>query len=406
MIRPRTTLVAYTGDLASSYLVASLAREGREVIAVTVAAGSIAPEDLGDLGARARTLGAVEHVATDGRDEAWERFLTYLVKANVLRHGTDPLWTAAEAYLVAERLTEVARGRGATDVAHAAGGPGGGDTATRLEVALHALAPDVEVAAPIREDALLPAELRGFLAEEGLLEAIRTDPTDASPGALRRRRSAWGGAALGGSLDDAKASVDDEAFEGPAPWDAADLPEEFELTFRGGVPTAGFGAPVDGVSLTARLGRLGSRHGVGRHIHLGETALGLKRRTAVEVPAAAILVEAHRALEQATLTDRQLLVKEQLALTYADLFHRGLYHEPVMRDIEAFLDASQARVAGDVRLRIYRGRVQTIAVDAISSPLAAAPTTGATELWDGRDAEGYARLLGLPTHLQRRAQQR
>lgn len=396
MARRPTCVVPFQGDLAASVLVATLAREGREVIALSVAAGRLDPAALPALAARARRLGAAAHEGVDAEGEAYARFVTPLLQANVLRHGSDPLWAAAEPYLLAERAADLARRRGAEEIAHGADAADP-DDAVRLEVALHALAPaELRVRAPIREEGLSPRAQHERLGALGLLDG---DEEVRAAGAARSASGAWGGFAAGGALADPWAPPDDERHPESLPaWEAAELSEEFDVAFAGGAPIGAFGTALDGVNLVARLAKVGRRHAIGRLLHLGEDPLGLKRRTALEAPGAILLIAAHRALEQLTLTDHQLLLKEQLALQYADLLHRGLYHEPVMRDLEAFFASTQVPVTGRVRLRVYRGALEVIGVESERSLLAAAgPAPSA------RDAEGHARTAAAPSGAARRA---
>lgn len=350
-------VVAYAGGLPSSYLVARLARAGQSVIAVTVDAGQL-DEELGEvLSRRARELGADEHEVIDARRHVFERYVAYLLKANARHADCDPLWTAAEAYGWADHVAKVAARLGATAVASAADLE---DDALRFGRALTDLAPELERLDPIGAEDLSPSQQASYLADAGL-GAFETPDADG----YRARESLWGRVVVGGDLDDLfEPPEDDELFEGPPPWEAAELPEQLDVELTEGIPQGAFGSSADPLNLVEQLGRLGRRHGVGRALGLEERVAGPdKRRVALQVPAATILLTAHRALELAVLGDDHLRIKDEVARHYAELFRVGRYHASVCRDLEAFLDSSQRTVTGRVRLKVYRGCVEVLGVE-------------------------------------------
>jgi argininosuccinate synthase len=174
--------------------------------------------------------------------------------------------------------------------------------------------------------------------------------------------------------------------------------ETVELHFEAG--------EVDGgLTTVERLNTIGAAHGVGRGMHLGDTILGIKGRIAFEAPAAAILIDAHRELEKLVLTRLQLTQKEALGATYGAFLHEGLYFDPAMRDLEAYLASTQARVTGDVRVHLEQGRVEVRGVRSPWSLLnAAAGTYGETNrLWSNEDARGFSNVYGLQGVLAARA---
>ncbi len=400
-------VVAYSGGLDTSFLVARAARAGQRVVAVTVDTGGFDRAELEAIAARARALGAAEHVLVDARQDVFDRFVTWLIKGNVLKGAVYPLSVAAERYAQAEHIARVARERGARTVVH--GSTGAGNDQVRFDVSFRVLAPELTVEAPVRDERLTREQERRWLEEHGLLEHLEARAKAPAKGSYSINAGLWGTTAGGGELHDPFAAPDDDAYPlVTPPWEAAELPEEVDIDFERGVPTSVGGGAGDGVTLVAQLNALGRRHGVGRGIHLGDTVLGLKGRIAFEAPAALILVAAHRELEKLVLTGAQQLVKDQLALTYGDLFHRGLYHDPVMRDIEALFESSQRHVSGTARVRLYRGHVDVLGVTSPATLID--PTLGRygeeAALWDGRDARGFALLLGVPSTLAARRDRR
>jgi len=179
------------------------------------------------------------------------------------------------------------------------------------------------------------------------------------------------------------------------------------ISFHQGVPIALDADRMDPVPLIRYLNELGGRHGVGRNIHVGDTILGVKGRIGFEAPAALILITAHRELEKTVLTKWQRYQKSHLSDFYGMLLHEGQYFDPVMRDIEAFLDSSQAVVSGEVTVQLNHGHIQ---VQGVQSPYSMFDTGVATygevsALWDGADARSFSKLSGVQAYLAYKARQ-
>lgn len=384
-------LVAFDGGLLASYLVASQARAGRRVVALTVDAGA-SGKDGEALARRARALGADEHVVADAAEHVWDRYVGWLVRGDVLLGGVYPPWVQAERYAEVDHLVLHARRLRAAAIAH----PASGDDLVRLEGVLRAIAPDLA----LLEVPVAPLQARAWLEAEGLLAALG-DAARVDLGGPQVRAGAWGSVAVGGDLEDPWSSPESEVYPTvPDAADAAALPEEFELEFTEGLPTSCCGAAQDGPTLVRAVARLARRHGVGRGVHLGEGPLGVVSRVAFEAPAATVIVRAHQELSRLVLTRRQLELQEALSRTYGDLFHRGLHHEPALRDIERFFESTQRVVTGTVRVRLQRG---ALAVVGVRSPagLAGPEAWAAAAAIEARDARGYARIAALPGRLAR-----
>lgn len=401
-------VVAFTGGIASSFLVARAARAGRRVVAVTVDTGQLQDGQRDALALRAKALGADRHLVADARQEVWDRWAAWLIKGNVLEGATAPLGPIAERYAIADALAGAARAEAPAASAGYGGAPHGapvshgatGDDAALLDLALLGGAPELQALAPLRDDGLSRGDARAWLSEHGLLGAGVDRPE--APGLYAVERSPWGSTARGGDLaEGAWDPPQDEAWPGVvAPWDAAELPEELDLDLERGLPTSACGQPADGPAVVRLLGRMGARHGVGRGVRLGEGPLGEPARTAFEAPALLILIAAHRELEKVVLTRRQRLAKDALALTYGDLFARGLWHEPLLRDLEALFESTQRLVTGRARVRLYRGAVEVVGVESPHALARAASPRPAREL--GRDAAGFARVQAAAAAAARR----
>ena len=288
----------------------------------------------------------MEHHEVDARALVYDRFVRFLIQGNVLRGEVYPLSVAAERTQQALSVAEVARRIGARAVAH--GSTGAGNDQVRFDVALRVLAPDLEIVTPIRD--------AGVKREAGDRLSPEAGPAGAGQGRCLFDQSRTLGHHLGRRMD----------------------PRYLGRTSRGADRSARrrAGGPGDRARLgagTARLARRRSRswarpwshalgdlaesYGIGRNIHVGETALGIKGRIGFEAGAALLLIAAHRELEKLVLTKWQVFWKDQLGRFYGDRLHEGQYFDPALRDIEALITSSQARVTGDTRIRIAPGAI-------------------------------------------------
>jgi len=390
-------LLAYSGGLDTSYLVAWLTRRGDEVVALTVDCGGFDAAERRAIAERARTLGAREHRFVDARSELFERVLRWLVAANVRRGGAYPLSVGAERGLQAEVLARVAQEEGFDAVCH--GCTAAGNDQVRFEAALATIAPGLKVLAPVRD--LQPAreEQRAWLKEQGL-------PVPPAGGLYSINAGLWGLTIGGGALKSSASPLPDDAWQwtrGPMSGGGS---HTFTLVFEGGVPAALDGERLDPVTLIERLNREAGRLGVGRGYHTGDTVLGIKGRIAYEAPAAELLLATHRELEKLVLTEDQRFWKDHLGEVYGRRLHQGLFHDPFQRDLEAFFASSQAHVTGQVRVACRNGAILVEGVESPYSMLAASDGVYGERAASGTDpagALGLARALAEPARLFRKA---
>jgi argininosuccinate synthase len=369
---------------------------------VTVNTGGLSSVGADAVEARALALGAASHTTVDARAELFDDVLSYVVKGNVLRGSVYPLCVGPERVVQARVLVREAAKLGASAIAHGSTGAGNDqvrfDTALRL-LAETELAAPLEILAPIRSLGLGRATAAAFLCERGF-------EVDESTTAYSVNRGLWGTTIGGRETHAPDGILPEEAWpDTVAPADAPDVPLRLTLEFEQGMPVGMDGEPMSPVDLIERLHRIGAAHGFGRGMHVGDTILGIKGRVAFEAPAALALIAAHRELEKLVLTRWQLVQKAALGDFYGTLLHEGHYFDPVMRDIEAFLDSTQARVTGTVTAELFKGALRVLGA---SSPYflfdaGVARYGEANALWDGRDAEGFTRIHGVQSLLAARA---
>lgn len=387
-------LLAYSGGLDTSYLVHRFARDGHEVVCATVDTGGFTSAEREELAGRARALGASEHLFLDAREELFERVLRWLIAGNVRRGGVYPLCVAAERGLAAERLARAALEGGFDALVH--GCTAAGNDQVRFEAALAVVAPRLPVLAPIRDEAPSREEQRAALERAGL-------PLPPAFGRYSVNAGLWGVTIGGGELSGSAEPPAEQAWV----WTRGGGGErELELCFEAGVPAALDGVHLDPVAMIERLNREAGALGVGRGLHLGDTVLGIKGRIAFEAPAAAVILEAHRELEKLVLTEEQRFWKDHLGEVYGRRLHQGLFHDPLLRDIEALFASSQERVSGRVRLRLAGGAVRVLGLESPYSLLAASDARyGERAASDAVPAAalGLARALAEPARLHRLA---
>jgi argininosuccinate synthase len=390
--------LAFSGGLDTSFCVPWLKDTYRRpVITVTVDTGGIDAAAAQSLALRSEALGAIEHHLIDARSAYFEQVLKFLIMGNVRRGGLYPLCVGAERVLQAQTIAQMALSLKSTSVAH--GCTAAGNDQVRFEVALRALAPDLEIIAPVRDRAFKRPEQLKYLEEHGL-------PIPPFGAAYSVNRGLWGVTIGGketltseGSIPESAWVLSKDAFSAPR------AAERHTVGFSRGVPVSIDGTAMTAVAVIEKLESLAGPFGIGRGIHLGDTVIGTKGRVAFEAPAAEVLLTAHRELEKLVLTGKQARIKESVAQPYGDLVHEGQHLDPVCRDIEALLQSSQARVSGEVRLLFRPG---SAFVEGVTSPYSLmAASKGvygeAAGEWTPADALGYSKMLALTGVFYRRA---
>ncbi|MFL6191825.1 MAG: argininosuccinate synthase [Actinomycetes bacterium] len=391
MTAPSADLVvlAYSGGLDTTVTVHRLVHEqGRGVVALLADVGQ--GEDLASLARRALAAGATDAVVVDARERFAAEFLAPAVRANALYEGRYPLVSALSRPLIAQLLVEEARRRDAGAVAH--GCTGKGNDQVRFEVSCGALAPDLEVVAPVRDWAMSRPEAIAYADKHGIdLGWI----TEAKPYSVDQ--NLWGRTIEAGALEDPWAAPPEDAFAWTVAPTRASGVRQVTLGFQAGTPFAVEGKKVGLPEVVATLNRLGGEAGFGRVDMIENRRVGIKSREVYEVPGALAVIAAHRDLEDLTLDRDVLHEKARLEIRYAELVYDGLWFSPLRAALDAFVAATQHAVTGEVRLELSPGRCQATgrrAERALYRPDLA--TYEAGDAFDHEAGRGFVALWGLP----------
>jgi argininosuccinate synthase len=389
-------VLAFSGGLDTSFCVVYLCEQDYEVTTVTVNTGGFSADELRRIESLSPKLGAKMHRTVEARAELFDRYLRYLIYGNVLRGNLYPLSVSAERVAQAAKVVAVAKELGATALAH--GSTGAGNDQVRFDVAFRALAPELELLTPIRTLALSRAEERAFLKRHGFEFPEKTEHYSVNEGM-------WGTSVGGRETLDSWSTLPQAAFPGGEIDTGKLAPRPLTLEFARGVPVAVDGKSCAAVALIAELNTVGRTYGIGRGVHLGDTILGIKGRVGFEAPAAHLLIGAHRELEKLVLTGKQQFWKDSLGNLYGQLLHEGHFFDPLARDLEAFLESSQQRVSGEVKLTLYPRAWSVDGVRSAHSLMDAkvASYGEANRLWSGEEAAGFAKLYGVQQILALRA---
>jgi argininosuccinate synthase len=390
-------VLAFSGGLDTSFCVPYLQEQyGAEVYTAFVDTTGLSAEEKQGIEARSKELGAQGHVTIEATNLMFEDHISYIIKGNVLRGGVYPLCVGVERVVQARKVLDYAHEIGAHTIAH--GSTGAGNDQVRFDGTLRILGGDIEVLAPIRALGLTRQQSTDYLKERGF--EVSESKKDYSI-----NKGLWGTTIGGKETHDSRLPLPNEAYpDTVAPENAPDEAEKVEIEFEKGVPVALNGTKMDAISLIKSLNTIGAKHGVGREMHVGDTILGIKGRVGFEAPAALMLIKAHQELEKLVLTKWQRFQKDHLADFYGMLLHEGQSFDPVMRDIEAFIDSSQEVVSGTMSVQMFKGHFAVLGGD---SPFSMFNTNVATygetnQLWDARDAEGFTKIYTVQPMLANR----
>ncbi|RYH73149.1 argininosuccinate synthase [Flavobacteriaceae bacterium 144Ye] len=377
-------VIAYSGGLDTSYCAVSLSKAGYDVHAVSVNTGGFTKEEINKIEANAYKMGVATYKNIDAVASYYNKVIKYLIFGNVLKNNTYPLSVSAERIIQAIEIIKYAKRIDAKYIAH--GSTGAGNDQVRFDMIFQTLAPDIEIITPIRDQKLTRQEEIDYLKENGIDMSWEKAKYSINKGL-------WGTSVGGSETLTSDKPLPSEAY--PSQLKHSD-PEKVSLTFLKGELVA-----VNGIENSPEvnievLNTLASAYAIGRDIHVGDTIVGIKGRVGFEAAAALIIIKAHHLLEKHVLTKWQLQHKDYLSNFYGMHLHEGQYLDPVMRNMEAFLESSQDKVSGEVVVTL---KPYHFTLDGISSKhdLMSAKFGSYGEEnkgWTAEEAKGFIKIFG------------
>jgi argininosuccinate synthase len=347
-------LLLYSGGLDTSVMLKWIQeRYGAEVVTLTVNLGQPG-EDYSVVEGKARDLGARECHVVDAREEFARDFLAPAIKANAIYGDGYPLFTALGRPLIAKLAVDYARRSGCDTIAH--GCTGKGNDQVRIEATIATLAPELKVIAPVRSWQMGREEEIAYAREHGI--PVKGG-TEIAPYSIDD--NLWGRSSEGRWIEDLDHAPEEDVFQLVTPPEKApEEPQTVTVEFEQGVPVALDGRRMGLVELLEAVAEIGQRHGVGIVDHIEDRIVGLKVRDIYEVPAAAIILAAHKELERLVGTIHQNRFKLALDEQWAYLVYAGLWWEPLRGDLDAYMNAVNAQVTGTIGLKLYKGSVRVV----------------------------------------------
>ncbi|MBY0586579.1 argininosuccinate synthase [bacterium] len=390
-------VLAYSGGLDTSVMVPWI-KENYDLDIATFTCDLGQGQDINAIREKALKSGAQEAFASDVRSTFMENFVLPALMANALYEGRYPLATALGRPLIAYEMCQLAKEIGATHVAH--GCTGKGNDQVRFEVTFRTLAPQLKIIAPVREWKMTRPQALDYAAKHQIpVEATKKSPYSVD-------QNLWGRSIECGALEDPWNPPPKDAFQWTThPEEAPSEPEWIEIGFDRGRPISLNGREMTLVEITEEVGKVAGKHGVGRIDVVENRLVGIKSRELYEAPAAVVLIEAHKSLEDLTLSKESLRFKTLVAQQYADLVYNGLWFSAFHQDLMAYVASSQRYVTGRVRVKLYRGNAMIDGREAEHSLYS--KTLATYDEADGFDhdaAVGFIRLWGLSQQTQARQQ--
>jgi len=378
-------VLAFSGGLDTSYCAIYLAKElNLEVLTAVVNTGGFSHTEEAEIAEKAKKLGIENHVCLNVTDRYYKNGIKYMIMGNVLKNNTYPLSVSSERIFQAIAIVEYAKQVGAKYIAH--GSTGAGNDQVRFDSAFHILAPEIQIITPIRDKKLSREAEINYLKNNGI-------EADWKKAEYSINKGLWGTSVGGKETLTSHLTIPETAY--PSQLKTSDI-QTIEIVFEKGevveVNGQSYEHPVDAIR---KIERLGNAYAIGRDMHVGDTIIGIKGRVAFEAAAPLIIIKAHHTLEKHTLTKWQQYWKEQLANWYGMLMHEAQYLEPVMRNIEKFIDDSQTNVSGKVFVKLMPYRFEVVGIESphdLMNPEYAAYGE-MNKSFTGEDVKGFTKIL-------------
>ena len=398
MEKKKKVVLAFSGGLDTSFAAKYLSEDlGYEVHTAIANTGGFTPEELKAIEEKALRLGAASHTSLDITGEYYDKSIKYMIAGNVLRNGTYPISVSSERIFQAIAIIEYAKKIGADAVAH--GSTGAGNDQVRFDLTFQILAPEIEIITPTRDMTLTREYEIDYLKKHGIEADFKKMEYSINKGL-------WGTSIGGKETLHSEQTLPESAY----PSQVTEHGEEkMTIGFEKGEIVSVNGKRYDNkVDAIREVERLGSRYGIGRDMHIGDTIIGIQGRVGFEAAGPILIIAAHKMLEKHTLTKWQQYWKDQIGTWYGMFLHESQYLEPVMRDMEAFLESSQANVTGTVEVTLRPYSYTLVGVD---SPFDLMKTDfgeygEVNKAWSADDVKGFTKILGNQMKIYHNVQKR
>jgi argininosuccinate synthase len=393
----RSVVVGFSGGLDTTFCVKYLTIEkGYEVHSVVVNTGGFTDAELEQIEAHAYRLGVKTHTAINAVKSYYDKIIKFLIYGNVLKNNTYPLSVSAERLSQALFIAEHVKKMNASAVVH--GSTGAGNDQVRFDMVFNIMIPGVEIITPIRDMKLSREEEIAYLKSKGVEMNFEKSMYSINKGL-------WGTSVGGKETLNSKGMLPEEAW--PTQVSESET-RSLELEFIRGelcsVDGQIFEHPTQAIQ---KIQQIAGAYGIGRDIHIGDTIIGIKGRVGFEAAAPMVIIKAHHALEKHVLTKWQLNWKDQLALFYGNWLHEGQILDPVMRDVEAFLESAQQNVTGKVFVELMPYRFQVTGIES-KFDLMSSKFGKYGEMnngWTGEDVRGFTKIFGNQTMIYHQIKQ-
>lgn len=381
----KKVVLAFSGGLDTSFCVKYLSEElGYEVYTAIANTGGFSEAELAAIEKRAYDLGAKEHATLDITQQYYEQSIKYMVYGNILRNGTYPISVSSERTFQAIAIIEYAKKVGADCVAH--GSTGAGNDQVRFDLTFQILAPEIEIITPTRDMTLTREYEINYLKEHGYVaDFVKME--------YSINKGLWGTSIGGKETLRSEQTLPESAYPSQV---TAEGEQSLKLTFAKGELSAVNGVEyADKVQAIRAVEAIGSAYGIGRDMHIGDTIIGIKGRVGFEAAAPMLIIAAHKMLEKHTLTKWQQYWKDQIGTWYGMFLHEAQYLDPVMRDMEAFLESTQAKVDGtvEITLRPYSYTLVGVTSDFDLMKTDFGEYGEVNKAWSADDVKGFTKIM-------------
>lgn len=388
MDNKKKVVLAFSGGLDTSFCAKYLSEDlGYEVHTAIANTGGFSLEELESIEQRAIKLGAASHATLDVTKDYYEKSIKYMIAGNVLRNGTYPISVSSERIFQAIAIIEYAKSIGADAVAH--GSTGAGNDQVRFDLTFQILAPGIEIITPTRDMKLTREYEINYLKQHGY-------EADFTKMEYSINKGLWGTSIGGKETLKSEQTLPEHAYPSQI---TATEPETLKITFDKGEVVAVNGNEIpDRIEAIRQIEAAGAKFGIGRDMHIGDTIIGIKGRVGFEAAGPILIIAAHRMLEKHTLAKWQQYWKDQIGTWYGMFLHEAQYLDPVMRDMEAFLESTQKHVCGTVEVTLRPYSYTLVGVD---SPYDLMKTDFGeygeiNNAWDADDVKGFTTIMGNP----------